>query len=122
RQMTADYWRTHNAAAVDSLIERFMSLSPRPTGVFVADDTQVALIQPALQNAGVKIGRGDTQVVSCNNEKPFLVGLSPRPAVVDIRVESIGRRGVEHLIWRMSHPHVVERIISAVEPFMVESE
>jgi LacI family transcriptional regulator len=122
RQTSADYWRTHNGSAVDSLVERFMALSPRPTGIFVADDTQVALIQPALQAAGVKIGRGETQVVSCNNEKPFLVGLGPRPAVVDIRVESIGRRGVEHLIWRMSHPHVAERIISMVEPFLVESE
>jgi len=123
RQNTpADYWRNHNVSAVDSIVERFLAQTPRPTGVLVADDTQVALIQPALQNAGVKIGRGDTQVVSCNNEKPFLVGLTPRPAVVDIRVESIGRRGVEHLIWRMSHPHVSERIISSVEPFLVESE
>jgi DNA-binding LacI/PurR family transcriptional regulator len=122
RQASPDYWRTHTAAAVDALIERFMALSPRPTGVFVADDTQVALIQPALQAAGVKIGRGETQVCSCNNEKPFLVGLGPRPAVVDIRVESIGRRGVEQLMWRMSHPHVAERIISMVEPYLVESE
>lgn len=122
RQSSLDYWRTHTASAVDALIERFMSISPRPTGIFVADDTQVALLQPALQNAGVKIGRGETQVVSCNNEKPFLIGLGPRPAVVDIRVESIGRRGVEQLMWRMTHAHVVERIISAVEPFMVESE
>src|SRR5947209_4273553 len=65
RQTSPDYWRTHTAAAVDALVERFLAISPRPTGIFVADDTQVALIQPALQNAGVKIGRGDTQVVSC---------------------------------------------------------
>lgn len=120
RQITSDYWGAHSPAAIETLVQRFMSLSPRPTGLFVADNVQVAALQPALQKAGLNIGPGHTQIISCNNEKPYLIGLSPRPAVVDIRVESIGQRGVEQLIWRMSHPHVSERIISGVEPFLVK--
>lgn len=121
-ESSQEYWHRHSAAVVAKVIDQFMALSPRPTGVFVADDMQVAVIQPALQAAGVKIGPGQTQIISCNNEGPFRVGLSPKPAAIDIRVESIGRRGIEQLLWRMSHLHVTERLICAVEPFVVDFE
>ncbi|WP_428940547.1 LacI family DNA-binding transcriptional regulator [Fontivita pretiosa] len=119
---SADYWQKYTAESVESLIRRFLSLDPRPTGLFVADDMQVALIQPALQHRGIRIGAGQTEIVSCNNEKPYLVGLSPRPTVIDIRVESIGRRGVEQLMWRIEHPDVPERIIATIEPFIVKAD
>jgi DNA-binding LacI/PurR family transcriptional regulator len=122
RQTSTDYWQSYHSSEVDAIVSRFMNLSPRPTGVFVADDIQVAAIQPALQHAGLKLGPGHTQIISCNNEKPYLMGLAPRPAVVDIRVESIGRRGVEQLIWRMSHPHVNDRIISGIGPVLIEQD
>jgi DNA-binding LacI/PurR family transcriptional regulator len=120
RQPTNDYWQAHSPEAVDVLVQRYLKLSPRPTGIFVADDMQVAIIQPALQRAGVEIGRGRVDVVSCNNERPYLIGLSPTPGVIDIRAESIGRRGVEQLVWRLEHPGVVERITTTVEPFVVD--
>jgi LacI family transcriptional regulator, galactose operon repressor len=115
-----DYWHRHSQKVVSELITRFMGLSPRPTGLFVADDMQVAVIQPALQAQGIELGHGHTQIISCNNEAPFRVGLSPKPAAIDIRVESIGRRGVEQLLWRMSHLHLPERLICAVEPQVVD--
>jgi DNA-binding LacI/PurR family transcriptional regulator len=122
RDTSTDYWGEHSDSSRDAIVARFMALSPRPTGIFVADNLQVATLQPALQKAGIEIGPGASQIISCNNEKPYLAALFPRPAVIDIRVESIGRRGVEQLVWRMCHPHVNERIISNVEPFLVESE
>jgi LacI family transcriptional regulator, galactose operon repressor len=117
-----DYWHRFHSESVDSLVQQFMSLSERPTGIFVADDMQIALIQPALQSRGLEIGPGKTELISCNNEKPYLVGLSPKPAVIDIRVESIGRRGVEQLLWRLQHLEVPERVIATIEPFIVSSE
>jgi DNA-binding LacI/PurR family transcriptional regulator len=117
-----DYWHEHSPKGVAEVVERFLALSPRPTGIFVADDMQVALIQPALQSRGVELGHGHTQIISCNNEAPFRVGLSPRPAAIDIRVESIGRRGVEQLLWRMAHLHLHERLICAVEPMVIDFE
>jgi LacI family transcriptional regulator len=119
RETVPDYWRAHSAEAVDRLIGRYLDITPAPTGVFVADDMQVAMIQPALQRRGVEIGPGRVELISCNNEKPYLVGLNPRPAVIDIRVASIGRRGVEQLLWRLEHPDVPERIITTIEPFVV---
>jgi DNA-binding LacI/PurR family transcriptional regulator len=46
--------------------------------------------------------------------------LHPAPATLDIRAESIGRRGIEHLIWRLDNGHVEERIRKMVEPILVE--
>jgi DNA-binding LacI/PurR family transcriptional regulator len=117
-----DYWHRFSNESVENLVTQFMEMSPRPTGMFVADDMQVALIQPALQSRGIEVGPGKTELISCNNEKPYLVGLAPRPAVIDIRVESIGRRGVEQLLWRLQHLEVPERIIATIEPFIVRSE
>ena len=121
RQLTSGYWQDYSQESVESLVKRYLATSPRPTGIFVADDMQVAMIQPALQRHGVEIGPGKVEIVSCNNEKPYLVGLHPKPTEIDIRAESIGRRGVEQLIWRLEHPKIVERIVTTIEPFIVEA-
>jgi len=121
-EVSGEYWHDHSIEAVDRLVQRYLALSPRPTGIFVADDMQVATLQPALQKQDVEIGPGKVEIISCNNEQPYLVGLSPRPAVIDIRVESIGRRGVEQLLWRLEHTDVPERIITAIEPAVVTAD
>ena len=124
-EVSGEYWHDHSPEAIDRLVQRYLALSPRPTGIFVADDMQVATLQPALQKQGVQIGPGGgggVEIISCNNEQPYLVGLSPRPAVIDIRVESIGRRGVEQLLWRLDHSDVPERIITAIEPMVVTAD
>jgi hypothetical protein len=71
-----------------------------------------------LQRGGIEIGPGKVEVVSCNNEKPYLVGLDPTPTEIDIRASSIGLRGVEQLVWRLEHPNVPERIVQTIEPFV----
>jgi LacI family transcriptional regulator len=121
RQLDHDgYWRAHSPESVEKLVRQYLSLAQRPTGIFVADDMQVAMIQPTLQKHGVEIGPGKVELISCNNEEPYLVGLNPKPAVVDIRVESIGARGVDQLLWRLEHPDIHERIITAIEPVVIE--
>ena len=88
--------------AVDKLIGLLTSLSPRPTGLFVWADMVTAALYPSLHHHGPEPGR-DITVVSCNNEWPLLLGLRPRPAVVDIQGVKIGRRSVEQLFWRMKN-------------------
>lgn len=114
-----NYWPEHTPHAADALVDRLLQIDPVPTGLFIADDMQTALLQPALIRRGIEIGPGKTEIISANNETPYLVGLSPRPASIDIRVETIGRRGVEQLIWRIDHRNVPERIIMAVEPKLI---
>jgi LacI family transcriptional regulator, galactose operon repressor len=114
-----DFWQVDGSAA-RALAERFLALRPRPRGLFVAEDRHVPTIYSALVSAGVSLGPGgDVWLVSCNNELPYLDRLSPAPATLDIRAESIGRRGVEQLLWRLQHSVVVERIRKMVEPALI---
>ncbi|MFT3789229.1 MAG: LacI family DNA-binding transcriptional regulator [Tepidisphaeraceae bacterium] len=122
RPDTSQYWPAHSADAVSQIVAEFVGLPEKPTGIFVADDMQTAMLQPALQAAGVKMGPGAVEIISCNNERPYLIGLNPRPATIDIRVEAIGRRGVEQLAWRLEHPAVLERLATAIEPMLVPNE
>jgi DNA-binding LacI/PurR family transcriptional regulator len=122
REASPDYWRAHSGESVKAIVQRYLQLDPRPSGVFVADDMQVAMIQPELQQQGVVIGPGKVELISCNNEKPYLIGLSPTPAVIDIRAGSIGKRGVEHLLARLRRSQITERIITAIEPFVISHE
>ncbi|HEX8339676.1 MAG TPA: LacI family DNA-binding transcriptional regulator [Tepidisphaeraceae bacterium] len=120
RELTSGYWQEYSPHSVEAFVQRYLRINPRPTGLFVADDMQVAMIQPALQRAGVEIGPGRVEVVSCNNEQPYLVGLSPKPTEIDIHAESIGRRGVDHLLWRIAHAQTEERTTTIIEPFLVD--
>lgn len=121
REESGSYWRKQDPQIVDSVVKAYLALPERPTGLFVADDMQVAMLQPALQAHGVKIGPGDVEIISCNDEQPYLAGLMPKPATVDIQVAAIGRKGVEQLIWRMANTDAPERITCMVEPTLVPS-
>jgi LacI family transcriptional regulator len=87
---------------------------PVPTGVFCVTDMLAAAAYPCLREAGLEPGRG-LDVVSCNNEAPYLAGLYPRPDVVDIHAEDVGRRAVEQLMWRLGNPRE-PRMRIVVEP------
>lgn len=115
-----DYWQQYNADALDEFIERYTAIKPRPTGLFVADSIQLALIQPALHKHGIKIGPSGVQIVTCNREDPYLMGLDPatRPAVIDVHFEMIGRQGIEQLFWRMDHPKAEARVTRLIEPHL----
>ena len=119
----ADYWCADGlAAAADAMVGELMSGgSPAATGLFVAEDRLLPLVDQALRARGVNSGSGgDVEIVSCNNEQPHHAGLQSRPAVIDIRPEAIGRRGVEQLVWRMRNRDVGERVRTMVDPVLIE--
>ncbi len=94
--------------------------SPRPTGLFVPADMFACVLYGALSEAGIRPGI-DIQIVSCNNENSFLMGLHPQPAVIDIHSEEIGRRAVNRIIWRMKHrKNPCEKIL--LKPHMIPAE
>lgn len=119
-----DFWETHDLPKLaDSVVKRLVAMDQRPTGLFVVEDRQVPLIDDALRRHGLRAGHGlDVEIVSCNNERPHLMNLNPVPATIDIRAESIGRRGVEMLLARLQSDKssLSERIRSMVEPVLVE--
>lgn len=101
-------------AAVDALVDRLCALTPRPTGLFSWADMLTAALYPSLYRRDLRVGREIT-VVSCNNEWPLLLGLQPRPAVVDLQAVKVGTRAVEQLLWRMQHPRE-PRVVLTLTP------
>lgn len=117
-----DLWRSDSlVSSADMMVEQLLALSPRPTGLFVAEDRLVPAVEASLSLHDVNATPGgDVELISCNNEQPHLLSLRTVPATIDIRAESIGRRGVEQLVWRLSRPQSSERIRAMVEPVLVE--
>lgn len=122
RPAVSSYWEPHGPEAVEQLVDQLLEIDPRPTGLFVADDMQISQIQPALQRRGVEVGPGKTALIGCNNELPYLAGLFPRPASIDIRLSAIGRHAVNQLLWRLEHREVADRISISIAPRIAEAE
>ena len=118
----AAHWTNDAVVRANELVEKFLTLSPRPTGLHVANDMQLSVLQPALQRAGVTIGPGGVDLIGCNNERPYLLSLRPAPAEIDLHPQAIGLRGVERLLWRLSHRDAPERMVTAVEPTVLTPE
>jgi DNA-binding LacI/PurR family transcriptional regulator len=121
-----DFWRGDGLpAAANHLVAQLLAADPVPTGLFIAEDRLLPAVDLALRTRGAaaaaKSGPAPgLEIVSCNNEQPHFVGLQVTPATIDIRPESIGRLGVEQLLWRMRHPDVPERVRVMVEPVLIE--
>ena len=118
-----DYWNTDGlAAAADAMVADLLAGgSLLATGLFVAEDRLLPLVDHALRARGIRSGPGgDVEIISCNNERPHHAGLQSPAAVIDIHPEAIGRRGVEQLCWRMRNRDLRERVRTMVDPTLVE--
>jgi len=96
-------------------LEEFLTQGEGPTGMFVTCDALTAKIYPILKDLGIRIGR-DLEIISCNNETSLLAGLEPRPASISIQPETIGKKAVEQLRWRILHPDEESQITIEVSP------
>lgn len=101
-----------------ALIERFASADPRPTGLFVEMDPYSPSVYRQLIQHGVKPGQ-DVQIVTCNNERPWVAGLHPTPAIIDIHADQIGRRAAERLLFRIENPQALPEQ-TLVRPTLLE--
>ncbi|MCB1123127.1 MAG: substrate-binding domain-containing protein, partial [Verrucomicrobiae bacterium] len=86
------------------LIDRWEALPEpdRPTAFVVGADSIAVQLYSALQQRGLQVGK-DVSVLSFNHEKPLVIGLNPSLTTIDIRAESMGKRAVDQLRWRMDH-------------------
>jgi DNA-binding LacI/PurR family transcriptional regulator len=103
---------------INHQVERLMTADVRPTGLFVPNDLMTAMTYVALRSRGAAPGR-DIDIVSCNNEISYLVGLDPRPATIDIGAEMIGQRCVEQLLRKIRHPEESRQVQIAVTPVLI---
>lgn len=105
-------------ARIAQQVERMLAASVRPTGLFVPNDLMTAMTYVSLRSRGVIPGR-DIDLISCNNEISYLVGLDPRPATIDIGAEMIGQRCVEQLLRKIRHPEESRQVQIAVTPVLI---
>ena len=101
------------------LLDRLLGLDPRPTALMLLADVFAPSVYRQLLERKVRPER-DITIVTCNNERPYLAGLRPRPIVIDLQAEAIGRRAVDQILWRTEHPNeAAVRVM--VEPLLLES-
>ena len=68
--------------------------------LFIPSDRLTARVYACLRGKG--INPGNYKIISCNNEEPFLEGLYPHPATIEIGAEKIGESAVQQLIRRLA--------------------
>ena len=103
------------------LLDRWIAMpeETRPTAMLVPADSIAVQLYAALRQRGLRVGK-DLSVLSFNHERPLVMGLIPALTTIDIRAETIGRRAVERLLWRIEHPEDVVPTKIVVEPVLVE--
>jgi len=103
------------------IVEDFSRRCPRPTGVFAPTDLMAAVLHRLLERSGLRVGQ-DIEIIGCNNQESCLAGLDPRPATIDLGLETMGRHAVAQLLWRIHHPNEEPRIQIVVEPELIRGE
>lgn len=104
------------------LARRIASLDTPATGIFVAEDRQVAPIYEALSGFGISPKNGcRVEAISCNRELVHLMPLANPPATIDICFEMIGRRGIELLMARMQQRSNADRLRVLIEPRLIDN-
>lgn len=103
------------------LLDRWLALAPgtRPTAMIVPADSIAVQLYAAMRQRTVQVGK-DLSLLSFNHERPLVMGLTPALTTIDIRAETIGRRAVERLLWRIDHPEDTVPTKIVVEPVLVE--
>ena len=97
RMLNAD----KEAETVEKVMKEFLSLSPRPDGLFVANMHGYRYYE-ALNRAGLVIGRALQMVIGDYDMQTM--DLPPGPVTVDIHPREIGRTAVNQLLWRIENP------------------
>jgi LacI family transcriptional regulator len=125
-----DYWDGDLLRAAGDMVDKLLELPQRPTGLFVSEDRLLPVVQASLIERNIPIAAPTDlqrspdaiEIISCNNDARFLPLRGPVPPSVDIGAEAIGRRGIEHLLWRITNPHRTERFRMMIAPTLIDSE
>lgn len=106
---------------VDALTERWSKIpaKKRPTALFVPSDRAAVQLYSALAARGLHVPH-DVSIISCNNERTLLEGLTPALTTIDVHAELVGRRAVDLLLWRVANPAdpVFSQLL--IEPALIE--
>jgi len=109
-----------NLSVVRNLVQTALASPRRPQALFLESDILAPAVYQELVSAGVR-PQQDIEIVTCNNERPYLAPLQPKPTIIDIQPQIIGHRAVDQLIWRAANRNTPALRIM-VEPVLIPSE
>lgn len=87
-----------------ALIREIASTGPKPFGLFVPTDLELAMMMPQLQMMDLKFGK-EVFAIGCDHETRCMTGLDPLPATMNLHLENIAARAIRRLIFRIEHPN-----------------
>ncbi len=103
------------AGTAEKLVDQWLALKPRPTGIFISVDRLLVAVYEVLYNRGIKIDR-NFDVVSCDYEQNLGQHLRPKPGWIDLNRGQIAQWAVERLIWQMNSGKVSSNMLISVFP------
>jgi LacI family transcriptional regulator len=107
--------------SVQTLIDRLLDASPRPTALFAATDSVAAMCYRALAVRGMRVGQ-DISVISGNNDETLIQCLYPQLTTFDIHALQLGRLAVPQLASRLLSKLDLPHIELSLEPTLVQGE
>lgn len=102
----------------DELVKRLLDSKPRATGLYVPVDHFSGAFFRALREAGKTPGR-DFEAVLGNYNPMIYHNLDHSPAAIDINLQLLVRKVVDHLVWRIENPGLTGRIGVTVSPRLI---
>jgi LacI family transcriptional regulator len=110
-------WHQPDDAAILADLKSLFE-QPNPIdGLFITADILAPATYRALKQLGLQPGK-DVSIITCNNERPYLLELNPQPAVIDIHAELVGAEAVKLLAWRKANPDTPRRTLM-IEPTLI---
>jgi len=100
---------------VRGLVESWMEMSPRPTGVYLPSDHFCGSFLRAALNRGLKPGK-DFDLILGNKSPLIYQNLSYQPAAIDINLPGLVKTVLNHLIWRIDNFESPGRVGITVAP------
>ena len=105
-------------AYVDGVIERFKKADAVADGIFFDCDRTMAVLYPVMVREKIIIP-WKTVLIGCNNQQPFLKGILPHPATMEVHFGLIGRMGAVQLAWRIKNQDIHQRLRSMISPELI---
>lgn len=102
------------------LAELFLKQTDGVTGAFFCSDDVMLGVTMALQSHGFNLGRLDS--LSVNADNGVLNFFYPRPATIDIKMDTIGKITVEQLLKRIAGTEEESRTEIYVKPELIPGE
>ncbi|MDQ5978359.1 MAG: LacI family transcriptional regulator [Verrucomicrobiota bacterium] len=103
----------------DLLAKRLLASKPRSTGLYIPADHFCGSFFRALREGGKVAGR-DFDAILGNYNPVVFHNLDHTPAAIDINLQLLVRKVVDHLLWRIENPGLNGRMGISVSPRLIE--